>query len=182
MNQMTLSTPIQFPEEYREVVNLAIQRIYSSLKWTLEQQFGFYDMPHIINPFEMMLSDPLSVIARAATGELQHSDEIDGELVECIQTVMELLFSNPLLSSYHIPDEFWTTPLGEMITRAQLWLRSDELITIVECARRFDITQQAVSQAIDAGRLHGYHDPDAKQRQGSRKVSASECAALWSKS
>ena len=180
MNQMTLTNEPNFPDQYRETISTAIQRIYSARKWEMEQQFGFYDMPPVISPLQMILADPLALIARAAVGELAHSEETDGELVECIQTVMEVLFSNPLLNFYQIPNEFWKIDIGAMIARAQLWLHND-LITMVECAEKFGVTVQAVSQAIDAGRLRGYADPDASQRQGSRKISLGEATELWGK-
>ncbi len=179
MNQMTLSEERKVPADYVETVQAAIRQTYAHYKWIVEQQFGFYDLPHVVEPLKMMLADPLALIARAAAGELAHGQEIEGELAECIQTVMETLYATPLHSTYHIPAEFWDTDLGAMIARGNLWLRGDELITIVETARRFGISQQAVTQALDAGRLRPYHDPDAPQRQGARLVSDTEAKQLW---
>jgi hypothetical protein len=173
-----LSEPAQIPEMYRDTVAQAVAQIYQRMRWHMQEQFGFYDLPLQIDPLHTMLADTLSEIARAAAGEREHSDFSDGELMECIQTVMELLFASPVSGTYTIPSEFWGTQLGGMVARAQLWLRHDELITIADAAELRGVSVQAISQAVDGGRLTAYIDPDATQRQGRRLVSKSEVEHL----
>lgn len=178
MEQMTLSNAVEVPEQYRDVVVGAIHQIYHRLKWDAQEQFGLYDLPAAIDPLRMMIADPLAQIARAATGDARHSEDADGELTECIQTVMEVLFSNSITGFYHIPDEFWSGDLGKMIARARLWLQND-LVTISEAAHISGVSVPAVTQAVDAGRLAAFVDPDAPQRQGRRLVSEAQVNELW---
>lgn len=55
----------------------------------------------------------------------------------------------------------------------------DDLVGIIECAKHFNVSQQAVSQAVDAGRLCAFVQPGAGRRQRHRLVSLSEAKKLW---
>jgi hypothetical protein len=58
------------------------------------------------------------------------------------------------------------------------WFMED-LITQAEAAEMTDVTISAIHQAIKDGRLHGYQNPDAPQRQGRTLVSQSEVEKAW---
>lgn len=57
--------------------------------------------------------------------------------------------------------------------------RVDDLVSILECADLVGVTQQAVSQALDSGRLHAFVQPTAGRRQRRRLVSLSEAKKVW---
>ena len=57
----------------------------------------------------------------------------------------------------------------------------DNLVSVLECANKFNVSQQAVSQALDAGRLHAFVQPGAGKRQRRRLVSLSEAVLVFIK-
>ena len=61
-----------------------------------------------------------------------------------------------------------------MCARALLWAYGDQLITLQHAADVARVSVQAVSQAVDAGRLGSFIDPDAPARQGRTLVSRTE--------
>jgi len=184
MNQMTLSQAPKIPEQYAETIREALAQVYHRAQWNMQEHFGLYDLPQIHGEGLLLtpVAETFAEIARAAAGARQHEEFGDGVLQECIQTIMELLFASPLLSTYDVPDVFWQSPLGAMVARAMIWLRQDELITLNQAAEIAGISVPAISQAVDAGRLHPYFDPDATNPQrGRRLVSRAEVQALWDK-
>jgi len=184
MGRMTLSEKPVIPEQYAEAIYQALERIYGRAMWNMQQQFGMYDLPPLHGEALLLtpVAETLAEIACAAAGERQHDEFDDGVLQECIQSVMEMLFASPLLNTYDVPDVFWQSPLGAMVARAMIWLRRDELITLNQAAEIAGISVPAISQAVDAGRLRAYFDPDATNPQrGRRLVSRAEVQEVWNK-
>jgi len=169
------------PEAYIDVLLETLRADFNRLTWIMRGNYGLYNLPMLTNDdlFFTPFATTLASIARAAAGQRTHDEIEDAVLAEEIQSVFESLFSAPATYSYVVPDAFWETGLGIMIARAQLWLHGDELVTIADAAKRFGKTVQAVSQAMNDGRLRSYHDPDARQRQGARLISLSEASSLW---
>lgn len=124
------------------------------------------------------LASTLASIARAAAGQREHDELEDGMLAEEIQGVCEALFASPVVNSYNIPPEFWEDGVGAMILAAQLWLRSDRLITQAHAGRVLGVTTQAIHAMIGDGRLRGYAVPNKASRQGRVKVSQAAVKAL----
>jgi DNA-binding MarR family transcriptional regulator len=176
------------PDQYRDTIEQFVAAYYDRRKWELEQAFisttGLLPVCPAEDILTSALADQLGDIARAASGELAHSDDgwTEGVLQECVQDLMERLFAAPtgiLLTTYQISDAFWDTPIGQMVARALLWLRGDELITLSEAAELLGMSLPAVSQAVSSGRLRGYIDPDADgSNKGRRKVARSDVERL----
>jgi len=183
MNQpdLRMTEKPTIPDTYIGAILETLRADFNRSTWNMRENYGLYSLPILTNDdlFLTPFASTLASIARAAAGQREHDEVADEILAEEIQSVCESLFSTPATYTYTIPDAFWDTGLGMMISRAQLWLRGDQLITIAEAAQRFDKTIQAVSQAVNDGRLHGYRDPDANQRQGARLVSIQETESLW---
>ena len=164
---------VQIPERYKETVEQFLLNYWTRRTWEIEQTvLGVQVGP--VRPdvlFNSALADQLAEIARAAAGEMEHSENgwTEGVLQEGIQDLMDRLFAPPgLSSSYQIPENFWEHPLGQMVARALLWIRGDGLITLTEAAEIRGVTVQAISQAVAAGRLTRYVDPDAANPQKGR--------------
>lgn len=167
----------RIPEQYRETIKTFVMEYFTRRRWEIEQGFLGIQVGHLMpqTVYNSVLADQLAEIALAAAGERKHDEFNDGVLQECIQDLMERLYAPPGLgSAYEIPERFWDTPLGQMVARALVWLKGDELITLAEAARIRGVTIPAISQAVDACRLRRYVDPDARQRQGRTLVSRSE--------
>ena len=173
-----LSNPVEFPEQYAEACTSFLALYWQGRKWEMQEGFGFHQLPILMEDDlrRTMLAESLSMIAHAAAGDFDRENEmLVGEIYEHIQDLMEYLFAPPGLSmAYSIPNSFWESPLGSMVARAQVWLRGDELITLKEAAEIRGITIQAISQAVKAGRLTRYIDPDKPERQERTLVSRKE--------
>jgi len=170
---------IQIPERYEETVRRFIREYANRRTWEIEQAFLGIQVGMITDElaFGSALADQLAEIARAADGQMEHTENgwTEGVLYEGVQDLMERLFCPPGLgTAYDIPARFWETDLGQMVARAMLWMRGDELITIREAAELRGVSVQAISQAIAAGKLRRYVDPDAPARQGRVLVSRRE--------
>lgn len=172
---LTLEAPPAIPEQYVEAVVSLLRSAYERIRWTLQEHYGHTVVAEAImlNNDDLLrtpLADSLAEIARAAAGEREHDAFSDGVLEEAIQDVCEILFASKVASGYVIPEEFWTTDAGAMISRARLWLYGENLITIAEAAEIADVTAAAISQQITKGKLRAFVDPDANIRQGRRLV------------
>lgn len=127
--------------------------------------------------------EEVRLIVRAANGELERDPDTVGEVVETIQTIVELLFSQPGSSSYGIPEHFWGTPLGQAIRHAQLFTRGDDLITHSEAAQLLRGDSGAadlmyIRRLVDRGELTAYADPREANPQHAGRVSREEVERL----
>lgn len=178
-----LSQAVEIPEVYRDVVIAFLRAYYEARKRELQEGYFLYDLP-LFSEEQLLrspLAEELASIARAASGERVHDEMADGVLREELQDLAERLFAAPgMPSTYAIPTAFWETPIGAMVARAQLWLQGDALMTIVEAAQLAGLSVPAVTQAVDAGRLRAYYDPDSPgARSGRRLVARGEVEGLW---
>jgi len=156
------------PETYRDT----IERFLAVYGEWLGYQLQAYNPAHDLA--ETGISRQLAFIAQAAAGGLQHYSDDDEDLLEeqVLTDVADLvarLYYVPGIGTtddVDVPDVFWEHPLGEMCARALLWALEGELITLQEAADTARVSVQAVSQAVAAGRIAGYVDPDAAERQG----------------
>lgn len=164
-----------------------INRVMQHWHWKFGAQLWFVapmpptNQPH---PLEQSpLREQITMICRAANGELARDDDVMGELGEMIQSLAETLYSTPLDNSYSIPASFWATELGQAVLHAQLWLRNDELITLTEAAKILRGSTEAadrmwVVEQIRRGRLTRYVDPTEPNPQKSGRASRQEVEAL----
>lgn len=169
---ISLTEPIDPPAQYASTIQHTLAAVYTGLRWTLQEGFGFYNLPNL-TPDQLartLFAEQLCEIARIAAGLITDPDALAiGQ--ECIQSVCETLFAGAGSPIYHIPAEFWSLPVGQMIALARLRISRDGLITIKDAADRLGITTQAVTAMLDDGRLMAYIDPAAPARQGRRLVS-----------
>ena len=116
----------------------------------------------------------------SAAGEIAHAGDgwAEGEVIEAVQTLMEISFSSPLATVYMIPPGFWSTQFGQIVLSAQLWASGDELLTLSQAAARAGVSVQAISNALRAGRLRRYVDPAEKNPQRAGRVSRREVEAV----
>jgi len=174
---------MNIPEQYRSTIERFVQEYYNRRRWELEQGFLGLQIP-FVHPEVITgsaLADQLAEIARAAAGQVSDDDEgwNRGVVYEGIQDLMERLFAPPGLgSAYGIPARFWDTPLGQMVARALIWIKQDQLITLTEAAEMRGVTVQAVSQAVKDGRLMRYTNPDEPNPQRRTLVSRADVEAL----
>lgn len=198
MSIIRLSTPATFPAAYQETCEQFLAAYWDGRRWEMEQEFGVNDLPISVPSSEILerdlpdglpepihlastfFAEALAYIAKAAAGELPRDPAIVDEVYEACQSLAECLFAVPGLgASYTIPQEFWQTPLGQMVARAFVWLEGDELITITEAARISGLKLSSLVSRIDRGKIRSYPDPSAANPQrGGRLVRRSDIEAL----
>ncbi len=174
---VTLTSPVKFPPEYTETCQTTLYLHWQQRAWEMRENFGLYNLPPLSDDdlAQTMLAESLATVARAAAGDIEHSDWSAGEVAETIQSLCESWFSSPVPSyQYQVPEQFWTTDLGQMLARALLWVRSDELITLTAAAKLRGVTVQAISQAVKAERLTRYVDPNSPNPQKARVLVSRE--------
>lgn len=98
------------------------------------------------------------------------------EMQEICQGMAEWLFALPNQAQYDIPRYWAETDMGALWWQAAIRAQGDEMITIAEAAELAGVTVQAISQRISAGKLTGYINPLANERQGRRLVRRSDVA------
>jgi len=174
------------PEQHQQVISEFIRTYYERRKWALEQAF-LIELPILVDQrlAESIMSQDLSQIARAAAGDIPHSGDgvLEEEIYEAIQGLCEDLCHIPGTSSeYHIPQEFWESPIGEIVSRAFTWCQGDVLITLADASKLRGVTVQAITNAVRDGRLRGYKNPDAPEKSGRTLVSRAAVEAWLAES
>lgn len=172
---LLVETP-RVPPQYTVIVRNALRDAWFHAEWNMREKFGFTLEIAEEELGRTFLADELALLARAAAGEIDRSEENVSIVYETLQDILEFLFARPYSSSYPIPEEFWTSPLGQMFSRVAEWLREGEtLLSLAEAARRAGVSVQAVSQAIRDGRLPAVYEGRRK------RVRARDVERLWSK-
>ena len=97
-----------------------------------------------------------------------------GEMQQICQAMAEWLFALPNHAQYDIPRYWAETDMGALWWQATIRAQGDEMITIAAAAELAGVTVQAISQRISAGKLAGYINPLANERQGRRLVRRSD--------
>ncbi len=92
-----------------------------------------------------------------------------------LERVTALLQSTALQTRVPLPDEFWTTPLGVLVSRARWWVSADDLISISNAAAlAFGENTQAnrmrITRAVDRGELDSVPDPSVANPQHNKRV------------
>ncbi len=92
-----------------------------------------------------------------------------------LERVTALLQSAALRTRVPLPDEFWATPLGVLVSRARWWVSADDLISISNAAAlAFGENSQAnrmrITRAVDRGELDSVPDPSVANPQHNKRV------------
>lgn len=164
----------------------AVQTVINHLSYIyLRMAWGGATSPETIREVNHWLeSSPLieevRLLVNVANGS---ADEHPGEVMETIQSVVELLYSHPGSGDYTIPDHFWTSDLGRVIQHCQLFVRGDDLITHSEAATiLYGVAEERelmrLRRLIDRGALTAYTDPREPNPQRAGRVSRAEIERL----
>ena len=123
---------------------------------------------------------------RVANGEQTrtHARSATLQAVEqALQDLLALLFDNVLGTHVNIPDDFWQSEAGILVSRVRWWLSADDLITISNAAAlAFGENTQAnrmrIARAMDKGVLLWIPDPSVSNPQQNRRVLRSQVEQL----
>ncbi len=121
------------------------------------------------------LQRDLKLLIGVANGEYHRSDEAVHLVESALTRVVDLLVGNALHSKARIPDDFWKTDIGIVISRARWWISIDDLITISNAAAlAFGENTQAnrmrIGRAIENGLLEWIPDPSVANPQQNKRV------------
>lgn len=127
--------------------------------------------------------EEIKLLVAVANGEVTRDDRVSGEIVETIQSVVELLFSVPGSYTYNIPDDFWSSDLGRVVRYCQVWTRGDDLISHGEAAQILygannERELMRIRRLIERGELIAYEDPREPNPRHAQRVSRREVLKL----
>ncbi|MBO0792526.1 MAG: hypothetical protein J2P36_16485 [Ktedonobacteraceae bacterium] len=122
-----------------------------------------------------VLQEDLKLLIGVANGEYQRTDELVRRVEQALARLMELLLGNVLRSKAVVPEGFWKTEIGILISRTRWWISVDDLITISNAAAlAFGENTQAnrmrIVRAIDSGLLEWIPDPSVANPQQNKRV------------
>ncbi len=121
------------------------------------------------------LQRDLKLLIGVANGEYHRTDEAVRLVEPALTRVVDLLVGNALHSNAGIPDDFWKTDIGILVSRARWWISVDDLITISNAAAlAFGENTQAnrmrIGRAIENGLLEWVPDPSVANPQQNKRV------------
>jgi hypothetical protein len=121
------------------------------------------------------LQRDLQLLIGVANGEYHRTEEAVRLAEQALTRLLELLLGNTLSSRALIPDDFWKTDVGILVSRVRWWISVDDLITISNAAAlAFGENTQAnrmrIVRAIDNGLLEWVPDPSVANPQQHKRV------------
>lgn len=168
-------------EKSKQTITEFLNQWWSSLQWQVQETLLGTQLPHTTGEklYESGLGSVLRQIAAGAEGLLPDDEATRGETHEACQQVAEWMWARPgMPGAYHIPDEWWITPLGNLVWRALLWSEGDELLTVTQAAELAGVSVSAVSQWLMRGKLTTYRDLSEANPQRQTRVRRSEIEKL----
>jgi len=138
-------------EEAERIIKEFLVEWWSDLSWKAQETVLGTQLPYAEpdNLYNNGLGWTLQEIAKAAEGQLERNDVTCMETLDACQQICEWMFARPaMFSAYDIPSDFWATPIGDIVLRAHIWARGDELITI---SRAKEISGRSLSHLSQIG-------------------------------
>lgn len=117
----------------------------------------------------------MALLIAVANGEHTRTAALVAEAERALQSVMALLRRNALGAPTTLPDDFWRSDLGVVVSRVRWWVSGEDLITISNAAAlAFGSNTQAnrmrIARAIESGQLESVPDPSVANPQQNRRV------------
>jgi len=139
--------------------------------------------------YDIEICDENDHIDKVATAEARAEERARLDAGRATLASARLVFSRQVCSGNPVPEiidadgetiivSVGYTAMTEKFRRVGL-KRVDDLISVIECASRFNLTQQAVTQAIDTGKLRAFVQPKAPTRQGRSLISLRDAKKIW---
>lgn len=121
------------------------------------------------------LQRDLKLLIGVANGGYHRTEEAVRHAEQALTRLLDLLLGNALSSRMVIPDDFWKTDPGILVSRVRWWISVDDLITISNAAAlAFGENTQAnrmrIGRAIDSGFLEWVPDPSVANPQQNKRV------------
>ncbi len=165
-----------FNDKLVQKITALVQQQQQALSTALGQSYTPGNVTRIDE--QSPLQSDLHLLIQVANGEYArtHAAAAGVQRVElALQNLLALLLGNPLHYSVTIPDDFWQTEIGILVSRVRWWISIDELITISNAAAlAFGENTQAnrmrITRAMDKGLLAWIPDPSMMNPQQNKRV------------
>ncbi|MEO8286244.1 MAG: hypothetical protein ABI670_07375 [Chloroflexota bacterium] len=121
------------------------------------------------------LQRDLRLLIAVANGEHMRTNAMVRRVELALNRLMDLLLGNVLQSRAILPDSFWQTDIGVVVSRARWWISSDDLITISNAAalafgENTQASRMRIARAMDNGLLDWVPDPSVSNPHHNRRV------------
>jgi excisionase family DNA binding protein len=145
------------PREYQDVIDQALQLVYSHHHRLISQLFpaAFQSLT-----MEQLCSGPLGRdlgrLAALARGLAREPKE---HVLTAIDSVVQLLFWPAAADDYTVPRSFWDTELGRMMALAKYRaFEPNELVSIGNAAQQLGVTRPTIYRWMDDRTLNYVRD------------------------
>jgi hypothetical protein len=117
----------------------------------------------------------LKLLVSVANGEYMRSDAMVRRVELALTRLTDLLLGSVLRGNASVPESFWQSNIGVVVSRARWWISLDDLITISNAAAlAFGENNQAnrmrIARAMENGTLDWVPDPSVSNPQQNRRV------------
>lgn len=143
--------------DYQAVMDNALQLVYSHHHRLVTQL-----APEAFSPLTLAqlrngpLGQDLLRLARLALGQSKESKD---QVLEAIDSVLQLLFWPAAADDYMVPRVFWDTDLGRMLALAKYRaFESNELVSIGNAAQQLGVTRPTIYRWMDDRTLNYVRD------------------------
>lgn len=173
-----------FDDTLVQTVTTLVRQQQQTLNDALGQPITSEDCARLGDPSPLQAA--LKLLIQVANGEHQRTKATKSLVAQvelALQQLLDLLLGNPLHYPVTIPDDFWATEIGILVSRVRWWISVDDLITISNAAAlAFGENTQAnrmrIARAIDRGQLVWIPDPSVANPQQNKRVLRSQVEQL----
>lgn len=145
------------PRDYQDVIDQALQLVYSHHHRLVSQLFptAFQSLS-----MEQLRTGPLGRdLQRLATLARGQSREAKDQVLQAIDSVVQLLFWPAAADDYSVPRSFWDTELGRMMALAKYRaFEPNELVSIGSAAQQLNVTRPTIYRWMDDRTLNYVRD------------------------
>jgi excisionase family DNA binding protein len=145
------------PRDYQEVIDQALQLVYSHHHRLLTRLY-----PQALQSLTMdqlragPLGHDLSRLATLARGQTREPKD---QVLQAIDSVVQLLFWPAAADDYSVPRSFWDTDLGRMMALAKYRaFEPSELVSIGNAAQQLGVTRPTIYRWMDDRTLNYVRD------------------------
>ena len=173
-----------FSESFRQEISKLVRQRHQQLSMALGEpsRAEGTEPPAEESP---LLHD-LELLIAIANGEQMRTKASKVELhrvEKALKNLLDLLLGNAMQTPINIPDDFWQSKAGILVSRVRWWLSADELITMSNAAvlafgENTQANRMRIARAMDRGLLEWVPDPSVANPQQNRRVLRSQVERL----
>ncbi|GIW03619.1 MAG: excisionase [Chloroflexota bacterium] len=143
--------------DYQEVIDQALQLVYSHHHRLINQLYPAAFQPLTLDQLRSgPLGKDLQRLAMLAKGQIREPKE---QVLNAIESIVQLLFWPAAADDYTVPRSFWDTDLGRMLALAKFRaFEPSELVSIGNAAQQLNVTRPTIYRWMDDRTLNYVRD------------------------